>query len=207
MSTKYKIKSKLQDFLHYNFGVVSDSEIIELLDKLLKHSQPDKLKNFKEYFIKTNPIGSHSYYIRYLDLTEDDFSYNWLIRCYSPLSQRNRLPRHIVEMIEAARGSVLDQVNDYRKTNCLSQKQVADHYPVPFIQILADWYRLQKEIEIKTQQLPSLLYTLAEPWHTSFKQYHQDKAKFRVLSSRKNSSNGSYGVKIDWYKLINEKEK
>ncbi len=207
MSTKAEIKKQLGDYLHCNFGVVINTKTIDLLTMLLDHCDKEKLKDFKEFYIDNNPMGAHAYYIRNTDDSTTVFSYNWIIRSYTPLSKRNRLPDHIVQMQTAARNSVLEQINVYRLENNLTEEQVVDHYPVPFVKILADWYETKPEIVIATDRLPSLQSVLVEPFRKDFFEFHKQRAQYRVLSRSKNSSNGSYGIKIDWYALINAKKK
>lgn len=205
--TKKSLKDYLQKHLHGgSLGKVTDEKLISTLTELVNYSQKEKMINFDHFKIDNDNFRSRCFYIVNSDGKSVDFSYNWVIRSYSPLSKRDRLPNYIVYLVQSARGSINYQINQWRQENDIDSTLQVDHYPTPFIKIVYDWYELQKEIEIPSFQQKNNVWRIGPTHEESFREYHLKNAQYRALDRITNSKNGTYGVKVDWYKAINKKK-
>jgi len=187
--------------------VVDDEEVIGWLKLLLNHSQSEKMVDFKEFLVKWNGLNSNAYYIRHFDGSEVDFSYNWTIRCYSPLGIRKRLPNHICDFQDACRNEIRNEILQYQITHNVPKGYHVDHYPVSFLELCSTFYQSLKDIEKVPVIQDSLnIRYLSEPYKSLWHQWHSSKTTYRILPESQNTKNGSYGFTADWYKLITEKK-
>jgi hypothetical protein len=205
-NSKKSLKDHLSVILHQgSIGIITDDNTIDILFKLVEQSQPKKLIDFDHFEIDNDNFRSRCFYVCDKDNNKVDFSYNWVIRSYSPLSKRKRLPNHIVYMIQSARGSINRQINQWRLDNNISANFQIDHYPEPFSKILFDWYVEQDDIKIPSIQLDNNMWIIAPSHEQSWLDYHSEIARYRPIDKLQNSKNGSYGFNADWYHAINLK--
>ena len=205
--TKKAIKEYLSNILHSNLiGRVTDDTTNEILFELVNHSQQSKLNDFSHFEVDRDKFRSKCFYVCDKNNIKTDFSYNWIIRSYTPLSKQKRQPDHIACMITCSRGSINDQIIKWRKINNIdSTFKDVDHYPVPFIKILYDWYDQQEDLEIPAFQQKNQMWRFAKSHEKSWREYHQKNAQYRALDKIKNSQNSSYGYIPDWDGAINRK--
>jgi hypothetical protein len=203
---KKDLKQYLSNILHNTSGRITDKKINDVLYELVSHSQNEKLSNFEYFEVDKDKFKSKCFYVCSKDGTREDFSYNWIIRCYDPLSIRNRLPNHIVLMQKAARWSINSQINKWRADNNIESNLVINHYPVPFSKILYDWYCEQNDIEIPLVRNKYNVKLIGPTYEKSWQYYHKKKATYRAITHSENSKNNNYDIKIDWYKAINDKK-
>ena len=200
--TKKAITDLLNQFLKDNEAdVIKDEKIIDVLHSLIECTQTEKLANYKSFSIGLDGYRHKAYFIDTTDGQQLSFSYRWLIREYEPLCKRKRLPTFIIGLQQVCRNEINDQIKEY----VINGNQCVDHYPIPFVQLVANWYELRGVREYKFRKDKfNKPYFYESECSEHWKAYHRLHAKLRVIDSNENSKNGSYGVKVNWYNLINK---
>ena len=200
--TKKAITDLLNQFLKDNeAGVIKDENIIDVLYSLIANTQFEKLSDYKSFSIVLLDRKHKAYVI---DTSEEQvsFSYRMLVREYEPLCKRQRLPVFIINLQRACRNEIADQIKEY----VMNGNQCLAYYPIPFVQLVANWYELRGRREYKFRKDAKFnnLYFYEAECSEHWKAYHREHAKLRVIDIVEKSKNGSSGVRVNWYNLINK---